>query len=196
MTTVIFVRHAESDLRNHDEVLRELTPKGMEDRKRVTEYLSEKKIDAVLSSPYRRAVDTVADYAQTHGFAIERVDGFRERELPGWIEDYDAFVKRQWEDLDYRRPGCESLRQTQRRCAAALEAVLRRYAGKTVVIGGHGTAISAIINFFDSTFGYRAFERIRSVMPWIAELDFRADGACTEIRQYDPKQGCLIVRRL
>lgn len=196
MTTIIFVRHAESNLRNHDEQLRELSPKGMEDRKRVTEYLSEKKIDAVLSSPYRRAVDTVADYAQTHGFAIELADAFRERVLPGWIEDYDAFVKRQWEDLDYRRPGCESLRQTQRRCTAALEAVLRRYAGKTVVIGSHGTAISAVINYYDCTFGYQEFEQIQGVMPWIVELDFREDESCTEIRQYDPRQGSLLIRTL
>ena len=196
MTTIIFVRHAESNLRNHDEQLRELSPKGMEDRKRVTEFLCEKKIDAVLSSPYRRAVDTVADYAQTHGFAIERMDGFRERELPGWIEDFDVFVKRQWEDFDYKLPGCESLRQAQRRCMAGLETVLRRYAGKTVVIASHGTAISAVINYYDRTFGYREFERIQGVMPWIVELDFREDETCTEIRQYDPRQGSLLIRTL
>ena len=83
MTTLIFVRHAAPNLQNHDERLRELSPQGMEDCKRVTEYLSTKTIDAVLSSPYRRAVDTVADYAQTHGFEVKLMDGFRERELPG-----------------------------------------------------------------------------------------------------------------
>ena len=64
----------------------------MEDRKRVTEYLSGRGVDAVLSSPYRRAVDTGADFAQSCGFEIELIDDFRERELPGWLEDYPAFV--------------------------------------------------------------------------------------------------------
>lgn len=186
MTTIIFVRHADSNRRNHDELLRELSPKGMEDRKRVTEYLAGKGIDAVLSSPYRRAVDTVADFAQRYGVKIELADGFREREVSGWLEDYAAFVKRQWEDFDYRRPGCESMRQAQRRCIAALEAVLRQYAGKTVAIGGHGTAISAVVNYYDSSFGYREFEQIEPVMPWIVELDFNESGTCTELRQLDP----------
>lgn len=186
MTTIIFVRHAATNLQNHDELLRELSPEGMEDRKRVTEYLSGKRIDALLSSPYRRAVDTVVDFAQTYGFEIELADGFREREVSGWLEDYPAFVKRQWEDFDYKRPGCESLREAQNRCAAALETVLQRFAGKTVVIGGHGTAISAMINYFDSSFGWKEFAAIQGVMPWIVELDFDENGSCTEVRRYDP----------
>lgn len=189
MTTIIFVRHAATNLQNHDERLRELSPEGMADRKRVTEYLSENKIDAVLSSPYRRAVDTVSDYAEAQGLTIETREDFRERELPGWIEDFDDFVKRQWEDFDYKRHGCESLREAQSRCVAALEAVLRRYAGKTVVIGSHGIALSAVINYYDGSFGYREFSQIKGVMPWIVELDFDAAGACTEIRQYDPIHG-------
>ena len=196
MTTLIFVRHAATNLQNHDERLRELSPQGMEDCKRVTEYLSTKTIDAVLSSPYRRAVDTVADYAQTHGFEVKLMDGFRERELPGWIEDFDVFVRRQWEDFDYKRPGCESLREAQSRCVAALEAVLRRYAGKTVVIGTHGVVLSTVINYYDCSFGYPEFAQIVGVMPWIVEFDFDEDGTCTKIRQYDPKQGSLAVRSL
>ena len=47
MTKVYFIRHAEPNYSNHDDLLRELTPKGMEDRKIVTEYLSNKKIDTV-----------------------------------------------------------------------------------------------------------------------------------------------------
>ena len=196
MTTIIFVRHADSNRQNHDELLRELSPRGMEDRKRVTEYLSDKKIDAVLSSPFRRAVDTVADFAQKYGFEIGLADGFREREVSGWLADYPAFVKRQWEDFDYKRPGCESLREAQSRCAAALETVLRRYAGKTVVIGGHGTAISAVVNYFDNSFGWKEFEEIEGVMPWIVELDFDKAGTCKEIRQYDPIQGTMNTHKL
>ena len=71
MTKVYFIRHAEPNYSNHDDLLRELTPKGMEDRKIVTEYLSNKKIDVVLSSPYKRAVMTLEDFAGKYGFKIE-----------------------------------------------------------------------------------------------------------------------------
>ena len=41
MTRVYFVRHAEPNYDNHDDALRELSPKGMEDRKLVTDFLAD-----------------------------------------------------------------------------------------------------------------------------------------------------------
>ena len=38
MTTVYFVRHAQPNYENHDDMLRELTAKGMEDRKLATRF--------------------------------------------------------------------------------------------------------------------------------------------------------------
>lgn len=38
--------------------------KGLRDRTLVTEFLMDKQIDAVLSSPYKRAMDTVRDFAE------------------------------------------------------------------------------------------------------------------------------------
>ena len=58
-TTVYFVRHAEPNYENHDDISRELSDKGLRDRKRVTNFLADKKIDVVVSSPYKRAIDTV-----------------------------------------------------------------------------------------------------------------------------------------
>ena len=59
MTTVYFVRHAQPNFANHDDLTRELTAKGMADRHLVEGLLAGVSVDAVLSSPYRRAVDTV-----------------------------------------------------------------------------------------------------------------------------------------
>ena len=53
MTKVYFVRHAEPNYNNHNDALRELSEKGMEDRKLVTKFLADKNIDVVLSSPYK-----------------------------------------------------------------------------------------------------------------------------------------------
>ena len=39
VTKVYFVRHAESNYNNHNDALRELSSKGMEDRKLVTKFL-------------------------------------------------------------------------------------------------------------------------------------------------------------
>ena len=89
MTTVFFVRHAEPNYNNRDDRLRELSPRGLEDRKRVTAFLARRQIDAVLSSPYKRAVDTVRDFADRYGLSVRTGEDFRERKVaPGGSEDF------------------------------------------------------------------------------------------------------------
>lgn len=39
MTNVCFVRHAQPNYENHDDLTRELTEKGLQDRKLVTELM-------------------------------------------------------------------------------------------------------------------------------------------------------------
>jgi len=65
VTKVYFVRHTEPDYNNHNDELRELSSKEMEDRKLVTKFLADKHIDVVLSNPYKRAIDTVRDFADS-----------------------------------------------------------------------------------------------------------------------------------
>lgn len=67
MTTVYFVRHAAPNYHNHDDLTRELTEQGLQDRRRVTEFLWDKDIDTALSSPYKRSVDTIKEFADARG---------------------------------------------------------------------------------------------------------------------------------
>lgn len=174
MTTVYYVRHAKPNFQNHDDHLRELTEQGMADRVLVTEYLRDKKIDAVLSSPYKRAVDTVAHFAGEMGLSIELVDGFRERRVDSvWIEDFDGFVQRQWADFTHKQGDGESLAEVRARNIAALVKALRRYPDHRIVIGGHGTALSTILNHYNPTFGHAAFLEMKGKMPWIVKLTFQ-----------------------
>ena len=182
MTKVYFVRHAEPNYENHDDLLRELTPKGMQDRKIATDFLSNKKIDAVFSSPYKRAVQTLEDFADKFGFKIETIDDFHERKVgTEWIENFHDFSKNQWADFDYKLAGGESLREVQSRNIAALKEVLHKYEGKNIAIGSHGTALSTIINYYDKSYGYADFEKIRSVMPWIVAFEFDGE-KCVSIK--------------
>lgn len=185
MTTVYFVRHAEPNYENHEDFSRELSAKGLADRKLVTEYFSRIPVDAVLSSPFRRAVDTVCDFAKAYGHEIVRMEGFRERKVGnGWICHFDAFAKKQWEDFHYKLPDGEALEEVQGRNISALKKVLAEYSGKTVVIGSHGTALSTIIQYFRKGFGYEDFEAVRTLMPWIVRFQFEGE-ECVGICSYD-----------
>ena len=184
-TNVYFIRHAEPNYDNHDDMTRELSEKGLKDRVLVTEFLKDKQIDAVLSSPFKRAVDTVRDFAEKSGLEIEVVEDFRERRIDNcWIEDFKGFCKKQWEDFSYKLSDGESLEEVQKRNIMALKDVLKRYEGKNLVVGSHGTALSTIINYYDKSFGYAQFEEIRGLMPWVVQFCFEGE-ECVEIRKYN-----------
>lgn len=185
MTEVYFVRHAEPNYNNHDDLTRELTENGLRDRALVTAFLEDKHITTVLSSPYKRAVDTVRDFAERHSLPITTVADFRERRVDSvWIEDFDSFCRRQWADFDYKYNDGETLREVQARNIAALSGVLRTYAGQRIAIGSHGTALSTIVNHFDPAFGYEAFQTIRGLMPCIVRFAFDST-RCTAITGYN-----------
>jgi 2,3-bisphosphoglycerate-dependent phosphoglycerate mutase len=139
----------------------------------------------VLSSPYKRAVDTVQDFADKHGFTIRAIEDFRERRIDSvWIDDFIAFSKKQWEDFSFKLSDGESLSEVQERNIRALESVVREYSGQNIVVGSHGTAISTIINYYDKTFGYAGFNSIKGLMPWVAKFTFE-DNRCVDIEQID-----------
>lgn len=173
MTTVYFVRHAQPNYENHNDQLRELTARGMADRKKVTEFLNHQNITFVISSPYKRAIDTVKEFADLHNLQIELNEDFRERTVGSeWIENFDAFARRQWHDFSYKLSGGESLEEVQKRNISALQSVLNSHSGENIVIGTHGTALSTIIHHYDSSFGYEDFCEIKNIMPWIVRFVF------------------------
>lgn len=90
MTTVYFVRHAQPNYDNHVDELRELTEKGLKDRRLITAFMQDKDIQVVLSSPYKRSIDTIKEFADLHDHEIQTIKGFRERKIDSvWIEDFE-----------------------------------------------------------------------------------------------------------
>ena len=183
MTTVYFVRHSTPNFNNHDDLTRELTAQGLKDRELVTAFLWDKGIDAIFSSPYKRAVDTIKEFADAQKMEIGFVPDFRERKVGGsWIENFGSFCKEQWEDFDFKLSEGESLREVQKRNIRALNQLLETYADKNIVVGSHGTALSTIINYFEPSFGYNEFEQIKNLMPWIVRFSFEGN-KCLEIEK-------------
>ena len=185
MTTVYFIRHAEADNSVRDGRMRPLTAKGLQDRQLVTTFLHDKQIDAVLSSPFRRARETIAGFAAQNGFPIEVVEDFRERRSDSdWNRDRDyfSFIERQWANFGYTLSDGECLAEVQERNIAALRGVLSRYENKNIVIGTHGTTLSTIINYYDKSYSFADFKAMVYLLPWVVTIRF--DGTdCTGIEK-------------
>jgi|LGOV01.1.fsa_nt_gb 2,3-bisphosphoglycerate-dependent phosphoglycerate mutase len=184
ITTVYFVRHAESDYSIKDDVLRPLTKKGEVDTKHIIEFFEDKEINVILSSPFKRAIDTIKPYSDKKRINIELIEDFRERKIGSWIEDFNKFAQMQWEDFDYKLKDGQSLKDVQKRNIVALEKAINTHKGKNIIVGSHGTALSTVINYYDSTYGYKDFQSMKKIMPWIVKLTFES-GSIKSIEKID-----------
>ena len=171
MTSVFFVRHAQPDSSWEDDRTRPLTSLGLEERRKVTDLLVKIKIDVFYSSPYKRSIDTIFECANILKMDIHTDERFRERQVGELGYAYVQNEKR-WSDFSFAEPGGESLGSVQARNIEALKEILIANNNKNIVIGTHGVALSAIINYYDSSFACVEFENIRICMPYIIRLDF------------------------
>lgn len=187
--TIYFVRHAESDVNIKDELLRPLTDDGIVESKFVKSYLANKNIDLIYSSPYKRSIETIRELSNYINKEIIIIENLKERRISEeWIEDFDGFVKNQWSDFNFKLNGGEALFEVQKRNIKVIQEILRRNPNKNIVIGTHGTALSTIINYFDNSFQYEEFKRIKNIMPWLIKMDFR-NGRNITIQEIDYKKG-------
>lgn len=171
MTTVFFVRHAQPEHDHEDDRTRPLTDEGKNDTEAVLGCLKDKEIDVFYCSPYKRSMDTIKETATYFGRAIITDERLREREKGPDGNNHGMFQKR-WADHGYHEEGGESIRMVQERNMEAFLEILRNNEGKNIVIGTHGTALSSILNYYDSKFNCESFLRIIDWMPYIIELDF------------------------
>ncbi len=174
MNKVYFVRHAKPDFNVQDDFTKPLSEEGINDSKKVTEFLKDKNISKIYSSPYKRSVDTIRDFATLANKDIELVEDFRERKVSNsWIKDFNRFAEKQWDDFNYSLEEGENLKEVQERNIRALDKLLSENNDENILIGTHGTALSTIINYYDNTFNYKDFNMIKNVMPLIVIIKFQ-----------------------
>ncbi|MDG5472438.1 phosphoglycerate mutase family protein [Jeotgalibacillus sp. ET6] len=170
LTTIYLVRHAHS-IYSPDELNRPLSERGKEDAVRVTSLLKLEKIDTVISSPYKRAIQTVEGIAQYIEKEINIVEDFRERLLSDKpIEDFQHSILKVWEDAAFSWEGGESNVTAQQRGVQALFEVLEKHQGQRVAIGTHGNIMVLIMNYFNKQYDVKFWRELK--MPDIYKLNF------------------------
>ena len=158
------LRHAEStvspDVPESDWPLSET---GREQAQALVDRLTGCRINAIYSSPYRRAVATVRPLAAERDLSVRTDDRLRERELTDrWLDDHMEALRRVWNDFDLVLPGGESSAECQRRVGAALDDLRSRHGDEHVLVSSHGNAIGLYLNHLDGSFGFEAWEEMRN----------------------------------
>lgn len=172
MTVLYFIRHAEADSAVNDQRTRPLTAKGKSDCKRIVNYLADKKISAVFSSPYTRAIDTIQGFSDEYNFEIQSRECLRGLRLDSnWITDYRTFFKDYWNDFFYHYSDGESIAQLQERSIPLINEILNVYKNQNIVISTHSICIAAMVAFY-KPFTFEEFMTIATTEPFIVKMTF------------------------
>ena len=132
---LLLIRHCESTGLQPDAPL---TARGEAQARALADRLAPLAPDLIVSSPFRRARQTVEPLAATRGLAVEIDERLAERQLAAEPPvDFKPAVRRSFEDFDHCLPGGESSQRAQARGRQALESILGRNA-RLPIVATHG----------------------------------------------------------
>jgi 2,3-bisphosphoglycerate-dependent phosphoglycerate mutase len=126
----------------------------------LADRLARHPIDRVVSSPYLRARETIAPFAERARLAVHTDERLAERRLsPESIAHWREVVRASFVDLDHRAPGGESGREALARGWAAIgDALAGRHRLAAVV--SHGQLLSLVLHSIDPGFGYAGWQSL------------------------------------
>jgi broad specificity phosphatase PhoE len=147
MTQIILARHGETEW-NVEEVFRgridvELNETGVKQAQLLSEYLSDLKIDAIYSSPLKRALKTAERIAGYHELEVEIVPGLIDFDYGKWQGLAHQAVKDKYKKLyagwvsspdRVTMPDGESLDDVRKRAMDVVSGVIAKYGGIAVLV--------------------------------------------------------------
>ena len=172
---IYLVRHAEGQWWKAPDENRSLTEKGFEDAEKLSEILKTHPIDAIYSSPYARAYQTIVPTATKLGLKIHIADDLRERKLGENISDKDfkTAVEKTWQDPNFAHPNGESNVTAQKRAVDLVNQLRAKHPNENIALASHGNIIALILQAFDPTIGFAFWKSLS--MPDVYVLEFFDD---------------------
>jgi broad specificity phosphatase PhoE len=156
VATLLLVRHGETDWNREDRFQGHadlpLNAAGRAQSRELAERLAGKSIDAVYTSPLRRAFETAELVAAAHALPVRQEPGLREVDLGSWtgltreeVEQRDPEGFRRWLAFGHGWGDGESYEALGERVVATLVTVAASFDGETVAVVTHAGPIRATL---------------------------------------------------
>lgn len=198
MTTLILVRHGESEANRHDLFAghfdADLQNRGMEQAKATAKFLHENfKIDKVYASDLKRAYKTGKCIAKVCGLEVIPDENLREISAGEWEgKDFyglEELYPKEWKvwigDIGNAYcPGGESTKQLRDRIMGEIEKIAKENDGKTVVLATHATPVRIV----ETMLRFGDLENMKNV-PWVSN-------ASATVISYEDGKWTLIKRSI
>jgi len=176
MKKLYLVRHSET---SWQEPTAPLTQKWFTQSSHLVDFLLDKWIQSIVSSPYLRAIQTIEPLAKaleleitTNAWLIEKC--LSSQKLPDWKEK----LKASFDDIDLQYEGWESSRVAMEREIAVMNELSQGTKDTTVVVT-HGALMTLILKYFDNHIWFQEWQDLKN--PDIYEITIHENK--TEIRK-------------
>lgn len=155
MKTLYLVRHCSATGQAADA---ELSESGFEQAEKLATFFSGISIENIISSPFKRAQDSIKPTAKAKNLPLSIDNRLAERtlstsDLPNWLE----LLEETFNNLDLKLFGGESSREAT---ARALEVITE--APNNTILVTHGNLMSLILKHFDDSIGFREWKSLRN----------------------------------
>lgn len=168
MNNIYIIRHCEAEGQGPEAPL---TEKGKIQATDLVAFFKNRKVDRIISSPFKRAIQTIQPLANELNLEIETNHQLAERVLssknmPDWFEKLRAT----YEDFDLTYEGGESSREAANRIIEVVDDVIKSDSENTIIVT-HGGLMSLLLNHYNTNFGFEQWVTLSNPDVYILKRD-------------------------
>ena len=157
MKTYYIVRHCQADGQSKAAAL---TPQGITQSHELAQFFSSIHLNQIISSPYKRAIQTTVPLAHAKQLEIKIDQRLSERVLSSKpIDDWYEKLKLSFTDLHMTCEGGESSQEAMNRIVEALHEQIKLEKDHTLFVT-HGNIMSLLLKYADPTIGFEEWKKL------------------------------------
>ena len=150
ITTLLLIRHGQTNSNTSGHYMgwsqEDLNQKGYEQARLLSKRLTDTTVDAIYTSPLKRARTTAETVAKPHNLNLIEMDDLIEINLGDWQGLHTSEIIKKWPDMWQQSrvdpsvlswPNGESFAQTAQRSAQAFNTIVQANQGKLVAVVTH-----------------------------------------------------------
>lgn len=154
---IYIIRHCKAEGQSKESQLTEI---GFTQATELSSFLSDIKVDRIISSPFLRAIQTIKLFAEKRDINIEIDSRLSERVLSSisfsdWLDKLNATFN----NLELKYEGGESSKEAMSRIVEVVDDIVASDSENTIIVT-HGNLMSLLLNHFDKNFGFEQWKSL------------------------------------
>lgn len=157
MKKIYVIRHCEA---NGQASEAQLTNKGSVQAEDLSVFFSDIQVDRIISSPYKRALDSIRPLAKQLNIDIEIDKRLQERvlsteNLSDWFEKLGST----FDDIDLKFEGGESSKEAMLRISEVVDEIYSNKIKNTIIVT-HGNLMALLLKYYIKDFGFEEWQNL------------------------------------